>query len=76
MSAVLRMIMAKHQITTKAIHFETGISRGNLSRIINGHQNPTLDNCYLITEAICELSGKNYKIDTLFPHVSKPKRYA
>lgn len=76
MSAALRMAMAKHQITSKALTLETGLSSSSISKIINGRQKPSADNCYLITDAICDLSGKRYHVDTIFPHLSKKNRYA
>jgi transcriptional regulator with XRE-family HTH domain len=76
MSAALRMVMAKHQITRKALSIESGLSLGYLSSILNEHQKPSIDKCYLITESLNDLVGRNYHVDKLFPHLIQSKKYA
>lgn len=72
---MLRMLMAKHQITVKALSIESDISRTSISAILNERTLPWHDTCYIITDAFNELCGKEYKADKLFPHMNQLRRY-
>ncbi len=48
----LKVILAENDITIKELATATGLSRTNLSNIVNGKQRPQVDNAYLIADAL------------------------
>lgn len=58
----LKVILAENDITITELALATGISRTNLSAIVNGKQRPYIDNAYTIAEAL------GLHIDRVFPN--------
>lgn len=73
MSAALRMVMAKHKITSKALRIETKMTAQSISAILNEHKKPRINSCHKIVDAIESLCGRSYHVDTLFPHLKEHK---
>ncbi|MEW9673501.1 helix-turn-helix transcriptional regulator [Ammoniphilus sp. 3BR4] len=61
----LKVILAEKDITIKELAAATGLSRNNLTAIVNGKQRPYIDNAYMIAEAL------GMHIDRVFPNYYK-----
>jgi putative transcriptional regulator len=64
----LKVILVERDMSIKELSRKTGLSERTLSRIVNGHSIPTLNNAYLIADAV----GQH--ISKVFPNTFSYKR--
>jgi len=57
----LRITMAKKGLQTRELSHMSGVSERTISRLINGHGNPTYDTAYSLADAL------NVHVNKLFP---------
>lgn len=64
----LQKIMFEKEVSLKALSIDTGISYTHLSKIVNGHHNPSIDNAYAIADSL------NLHINRVFPNLHRYDR--